>query len=207
MCMTRRFLDMGFTPEPFRAGAHVCLLYETEEERRDLISKFLAAGLRDGERVVYFTDLMTSDELRDWLLSLGVEIPKGLEASRFSVADAESVYCPQGWFDPEQMFEYWGRLYRDSVTQCYPAVRATGETSWAVRGIPGSERLIEYEALLNKTLEKSPVTAVCQYDVNLFDGGAILDILRVHPVIISRGQLVENPLYIGPDEFLAGYRT
>ena len=87
-----------------------------------------------------------------------------------------------------------------------PAVRATGETSWAVRGIPGCDRLLEYEARLNTALETVPVTAVCQYDVNLFDGGTILDVLRVHPIMISRGQLVKNPFYVGPEEFLANRR-
>jgi hypothetical protein len=93
-----------------------------------------------------------------------------------------------------------------SVAHDYPAVRATGETSWAVRGIPGSDRLLEYEARLNDALETVPVTAVCQYDVNLFDGATILDILKVHPIMISRGQLVRNPFYIRPDEFLSAHR-
>ncbi|MCL5735532.1 MAG: MEDS domain-containing protein [Actinobacteria bacterium] len=203
MSTSRELLDMGFTQEPFPVGAHVCLIYQTEEERRDLMAKFLEAGLRDGERVLYLTDVMKPGELLDWLSDLGVEIPSGADEGRFSVVDAESVYCKGGEFIPDRMFDYWGALYDDSVAKGYPAVRATGETSWAVRGIPGSDRLVEYEALLNKALEKVPVTAVCQYDAKLFDGATILDVLRVHPVMISRGQLVKNPFYIGPDEFLA----
>ena len=200
---TRELLDMGFTDEPFPVGAHVCLIYEDEEERRALMSKFVEAGLKDGERVLYLTDVMKPQELLDWLAGLGIELPVGADADRFTVTDAESVYCRGGEFKPERMFEFWADLYQDSGARGYPAVRATGETSWAVRGIPGSERLIEYEALLNKALQKVPVTAVCQYDVNLFDGGTILDVLRVHPVMISRGQLVRNPFYMTPDEFLA----
>ncbi len=202
----RELLDMGFTKERFAVGAHVCLIYESEAERRALMSKFVAAGLRDGERVLYLTDVMKPKELLDWLTDLGIELPADKDSSRLIVTDAESVYCNGGEFKPEQMFEFWGQLYEDSMAREYPAVRATGETSWAVRGIPGSERLIEYEALLNIALAKVPVTAVCQYDVNLFDGRTILDVLRVHPVMISRGQLVRNPFYIGPDEFLASYQ-
>lgn len=206
MSERRELLDMGFTAEPFPAGAHVCLIYENEEERRTLMSKFLAAGIRDGEKVLYLTDVMKPGELLDWLSDLGVELPGGADADRFTVTEAESVYCPGGEFIPERMFEFWGELYEDSLARHYPAVRATGETSWAVRGIPGSERLIEYEALLNKALETIPVTAVCQYDVNLFDGGTILDVLRVHPIMISQGQLIKNPFFVGPEEFLANRR-
>jgi hypothetical protein len=32
----------------------------------------------------------------------------------------------------------------------YAALRVTGEMGWALRGLPGSERLIEYEAKLNR---------------------------------------------------------
>jgi len=202
----RPLMDMGFTGERFPAGAHVCLIYESEEERRDLMSKFLESGLRDGEKLLYLTDVMRPGEVLDWLSDLGVELPAGADSNRFTVTEAEPVYCPGGEFRPEQMFEFWRELYSDSVARHYPAVRATGEASWAVRGIPGSDRLIEYEALLNKVLETAPVTTVCQYDVNLFDGRTILDVLRVHPVMISRGQLVRNPFYVAPDEFLAAGR-
>jgi hypothetical protein len=184
-------------------GAHVCLIYITEEERRDLVSKFLKAGLEGGEQVLYFTDVMTPTQLLDWLADMGVDIPCDVESGRLKVSEAKAVYYPNGVFDPQAMLEYWKQACREAVLQGFPSMRATGETSWAVRGIPGSERLIEYEALLNKTLETLPATAFCQYDVNLFDGATILEVLRVHPVVISRGQVVRNPLYVRPDEFLA----
>ena len=196
-------LDQAFSTADFPAGAHVCLIYETEEERRDLVAKFLKTGLDSREQVLYFTDVMTPAQLFDWLSDLGLDVPGSAETSRFKVSDAESVYCPNGIFDPQAMFGYWERASREAVEQGFRGVRATGETSWAVRGIPGSDRLIEYEALLNKTLEGLPATAFCQYDVNLFDGGTLLDVLRVHPVVISRGQVVRNPLYLRPDEFFA----
>ncbi len=190
-------------PREVPTGAHVCLIYVTEEERRDLVSKFLKTGFDGRERVLYFTDVMTPSQLLDWLSDLGMDIPDGKDRGRFEVMDAEAVYCPGGVFDPYVMLDYWKRVYREAVEQGFPSVRATGETSWAVRGIPGSDRLIEYEALLNKTLEGLAATVFCQYDVNLFDGATILDVLRVHPVVISRGQVVRNPLYIGPDELFA----
>lgn len=208
---SQELLDQAFsaadlTPGDQRAtpiGAHVCLIYVSEEERRDLVSKFLKTGFDGCEQVLYFTDVMTPTQLLDWLSDLGMDIPDGAECGRFEVSEAEAVYCPRGVFDPQAMLSYWEQACREAVQQGFPSVRATGETSWAARGIPGSERLIEYEALLNKTLEGLPATAFCQYDVNLFDGATILDVLRVHPVVISRGQVVRNPLYMGPDEFFA----
>lgn len=51
-------------------------------------------------------------------------------------------------------------------------------------------------------LETHPVTAICQYDANRFDGDTILQCLEVHPYMIVRGQVVQNPFYMKPEEFI-----
>ena len=75
--------------------------------------------------------------------------------------------------------------------------------SWALRGIPGSEGLIEYEALINTISQTQPVTPICQYDARRFDGATLLNVLRVHPLMIVQGRIVHNPYYITPEEFFA----
>jgi hypothetical protein len=84
--------------------------------------------------------------------------------------------------------------------------RVSGEMSWALRGIPGSDRLMEYEALVNGVLATHPVTAICQYDARRFDGQLIFDVLKVHPMMIVNGQVVRNPYYMRPEEFLGSRR-
>jgi hypothetical protein len=73
---------------------------------------------------------------------------------------------------------------------------------WALKGIPGSERLIEYEAGINTIVGEHPITALCQYDARLFDGATLFEVLRVHPMMVIRGQVVRNPYYIPPEEYL-----
>lgn len=75
--------------------------------------------------------------------------------------------------------------------------------SWALRGMPGSERLIEYEALLNTLGPGNPLTMICQFDIKKFDGATIFEVLNVHPMMIVRGQIMRNPYYVPPDEYLA----
>jgi hypothetical protein len=64
---------------------------------------------------------------------------------------------------------------------------------------------MEYEALVNKVLETHPVTAICQYDADRFDGETILRCLEVHPYMIIRGQVVHNPFYMKPEDFIKSY--
>jgi len=190
---------MGFSDERLPVGTHMCLIYDDENERRKLIAKFLDAGLREGEKVVYFADTMTVSEVRDWLAGMDVKIPQG---GQLTVAEAEKTYCPNGKFVPDEMIDGLRALYQVSLDEGCTGARGSGEMSWALRGIPGAERLIEYESLINVLVETHPCIALCQYDARRFNGAIIFDVLKVHPAMIVHGQVVKNPYYIRPQEFL-----
>jgi len=195
---------MGFTRERFPAGTHMCLIYDDEAERRRLVSKFLDAGLRDGEKVAYFADLASPDDVRGWLAGMGVDLPA--DPGRFGVTQAEATYCPDGTFVPDRMLDTLRAFHAGTVAEGYPGSRVSGEMSWALRGLPGSDRLMEYEALVNDVLASHPVTAICQYDARRFSGEAVFDVLKVHPMMVVNGTIVRNPYYVGPEEFLARRR-
>jgi PAS domain S-box-containing protein len=74
--------------------------------------------------------------------------------------------------------------------------------TWALRGLPGSERLIEYEAKLNEFFPASQCLAICQYDRRRFQPELLLDVLSTHPAAIIGGEAYNNLYYIPPAEFL-----
>ncbi len=202
MCINQKIVNLGFTDEKFPAGTHMCMIYNSEEERQRIISKFIENGLSAGEKVGYFADMLKPDNVQEWLENMGVNIPKGEEAEQFNISVAETTYCPHGTFDPEEMLDTLRSYYKKAMDSGFTGARVSGEMSWALRNIPGTDRLVEYEALINEISEKYPVTPICQYDVNRFDGATIFDILKVHPYIIAHGQVVRNPYYMNPQEFL-----
>lgn len=202
MCERCHDVRLGFTEGSYRAGTHLCLIYDDEGERRRIIEQFLESGLTAGEKVAYLTDTLPVSEVQSWLEELGLPDPRGLTAGAFELAFTEDVYCAGGSFDPDKMFDFWRGFLAQATEHGFSGARATGETGWALHGIPGSDRLIEYEALLTGVLEKVPVTALCQYDANQYSGAVLLDILRVHPLMIVRGQVVKNPYFISAEEFL-----
>jgi len=183
----------------------MCLIYSDEAERRSIISKFLAAGLSAGENVGYFSDMASPQEVRDWLEQMGVGLVAGDADGRLEVSVAEETYCPRGEFVPEEMLDTLRAYYKQTVDRGFPGARVSGEMSWAVKGIPGSDRLMEYEALVNDVLITHPITAICQYDASRFSGAAVLDVLKVHPMMIVHGQIVRNPYYMKPEDFLNGF--
>ena len=200
MTGTRRSIRLGFTEEPFPEGTHMCHIFSDEAEQAEVISRYVAAGLAEGEQVAYFVDTVPVESLRETLASHGVPVPAP-DDPRLLVSPAVDMYCPDGTFVPDRMLGNFPIVYGAGRAAGYAGVRATGEMTWARRGIPGSDRLIEYESRINTVVRDVPLTAVCQYDARRFDGATLFEVLMVHPVMIVRGRISRNPYYLPPEEF------
>lgn len=206
MSLTERQVSLGFTAERFPAGTHMCYIFNDDAERLELIVRFVESGLHAHEQVGYFADLQSPEEMHARLLALGADLPPQMDDRELSITRALDTYCPDGRFVPERMLQNLRSMYCSSIDAGYTGARASGEMSWALRGVPGSERLIEYEALINNVVRQFPTTAICQYDARRFDGATLFDVLNVHPMMIIRGQVVRNPYYVEPERFLEQHR-
>ena len=197
---TQQPVDLGFTPERFPAGTHMCFIYNDERERRALISRYLEAGIDGGERVGYFADV--EELVDDYLAELGVRLSTAARERRLLLSRARDTYCPDGRFDIERMLGNLVRFHHDCEACGVGGGRVSGEMGWALEPVEGREGLIEYEARVNLVLRDHPVTAICQYDANRFDGATLFDVLSVHPMMVVHGQVVNNPYYVAPETFL-----
>jgi hypothetical protein len=203
----RRTISLGFTDKRVLEGQHICYLYNDDAERRRVVANYLESGLLAHEKLLYLVDSMTPEEMLDCLEELGVDARS--KPAELTVTEAASAYCPRGVFNAEEMLELVRAFYVQAVErEGYAGARGAGEMSWClVEGRADEASLMEYEARLNLLVAEYPHTVCCQYDARRFDGNTILDVLSVHPVMIVRGQLVKNPYYIDPAEFLSEYRT
>jgi len=120
------------------------------------------------------------------------------------MAKPKDIYFKNDRFDPDRMIEVLTKYHEDSVLEGYPAARVIGEMSPEIQHIPGGSRLLEYESRVSLLQRKHPVTCVCQYDARSFDGAMIMDVLKVHPLMVIRGAVVRNPFFVPPEAFLAG---
>jgi len=203
MSAAERFVSMGFTDEQFPAATHMCYIYKNDQERKELISMYLAQGLKNHEKLGYFVDLISPEDMREELRALGLDLPYAMDERDFMISPALDIYCSNGKFVPEHTLEKLRAMYDTSINEGYAGARISGEMTWALRdGVQGTERLMEYEALVNNVLVDYPLTAICQYDARRFDGSTLFDVLNVHPMMIIRGQVVRNPYYVQPEVFL-----
>ena len=83
----------------------------------------------------------------------------------------------------------------------YPILLVIGGLMLGV--VPGMPEFIRYETELNRYAAQHAQSILCLYDLTRYGAGVIVDLLRVHPIILLSGLVLENPYYLPPDELLA----
>jgi hypothetical protein len=197
-----RATSVGFAEEMVPAGTHICYLFGDEDERQEMLVRYFNAGQSAGEKGLLLVDNEEPTVMANKLSARGLAPGDG-----FSAVHVRDYYYEGGIFAPERMLDHVRTFFEEAMSAGFAGARGSGDMSWAWRAITGADRVMEYEALLGIQLARYPATCVCQYDVRLFSGAQLMDVLSVHPYTLLRGQLIKNPYSIGPAQFLERYRA
>jgi len=186
--------DIGLMP-----GSHVCAFYRGDGDRDRLLSGYLGAGLTAGDKCICVVDsAITAARLRALPRSCGEPGPAG----QLDIHLPETTYLAGGEFTTSDMLTFWTENMTKAAVEGYSFYRLAGEMTWALRDAPGVEHLVGYESELNRVTALHPVIVLCLYDLDRFSGEVVVNIVKTHPQVLVQGILVENPYYVGPDEFL-----
>lgn len=189
-------------------GEHLCCMYETEEEHKALVTSFLRRGLEQlDEKVLYITDTHTAQAIQNYLREEGLKVEPYLAKGQLKMLRADDAYLRGGVFDPDAMTALLRSEMERGLAEGYPALRVTGEMSWVLRGLPGSERLLEYEYKLNTFFPGTQCLAICQYDRRRFNAAMLLDVVIAHPIVVLGTEIHSNPFHVPPTELLGQERS
>ncbi len=181
-------------------GDHVCLIYDAADEQLVTAATFITVGLERDERCVYIADDRTTVEVIDALGAAGVEVGRRLESRSLEVLTKRDAYLRAGYFDPATMIAFLREATEEALRDGFRGLRVTGEMTWALGAERGCERLIEYEALLNRFLPGQRVLALCQYNRERSHPAVIRDVLRTHPIVVFDEEVYrENRFYEPPE--------
>lgn len=203
-------MNASFTQmlEAMQPHDHLCLIYESQEEWQAAVVPFIALGLGRGEKCIYVADAHTADEIRECLRQQGVDVTAVENAGQLTILHETEAYTREGTFDPDRMIALLISETDKAVAKGYPALRVTGEMTWVLRGHPGSERLLEYEAKLNRDFfPRYPCLAICQYDRWQFSSETIKGVVVTHPQLIRGNRVYRNFYYVPPEDFLNATRA
>jgi hypothetical protein len=187
-----------------KPGDHYCGVFRSDEEHRAVIVDFVRDGVARNEKIIYIVNVHSVDQVRSMLGSAGIEIDALIDKGQVVLLTAREAYLRDGEFVPDKMLTLLVDETDKAVSEGYAGLRGTGEMTWALAGEPGSERLVEYEALINERLKGKKFLALCQYDRRRFDAEMLLDVVQVHPDVLYGRESCDNTkmYYVSPELFL-----
>jgi anti-anti-sigma factor len=130
---------------------HACLLYDTDEERLATLTVLAYEGRAEGERLLFL------GEADDVLRRLDAD---GIDPDAFRALTIEEAYLAGGSFDPEATLALLHEEVRAARVAGYSGLRIVGEMSWVRSGLPGSDRVVEYERRVDGSQTILAATAV-----------------------------------------------
>lgn len=184
------------------APIHVCAFFDSRDEQYNVILPYIEEGLDRKEKVINILERACHHEHCERLSNAGIAIEHKSVSKQLNILASEDTYLKGGSFETEKMLRLLEDALIESQTEGYKSVRACGEMVWALKNVPGTDDLIEYEARLNLLTPKYSCSLVCMYDINRFSGRVLTDVLATHSYVIMNGKIYENPYYIEPLEFL-----
>ena len=188
--------------ETLAGPLHVCAFFDSREEQYEILLPWLKEGIDNNEEVLTILATDSHNDHCSRMSDAGIPVEKALTDKQLKVLATEDTYLHGGIFAAERMFNVVKQALIDAETGPYRKFRGCGDMEWALKNLPGTDELIEYEARLNMLTPKHDCSILCCYDINKFSGNAIADVLATHPMVILNGRIHKNPHYMDPLELL-----
>lgn len=188
--------------EALKCGNHLACIYKNKKEQFSIVVPFILYGLKNNEKCIYITDENTKREILKTFNNFN-PIEGYIDSHQLEILTKEETYLEDGYFDPDTMITLLSQLEEQALKNGYKGLRITGEMTWILTKLPGTEKIIEYEAKLNYFFPTSKCIALCQYNEKKIDPEILFDVVCTHPSLIIYDTLYENSHYLPPDELFA----
>ena len=149
----------------YQQGDHICALYDTSDEQLEVAIAYIVDGLQRNERCLYAAG--SEDALaifRARLARGGIDVPKVERSGALMLLTKHQAYLQGGAFDCERMLHMLSQNVEQALNAGFIGLRTCGDMSWVLDEAPGSEHVVEYEALLNEFFGSVRALGMCQYD-------------------------------------------
>ena len=160
---------------------HIILFYDTIESKREILSTYIADGLKNEKGVVYVCSDESTDQVRLGLESNGIKVRENERSGRLFIKSYDPFYIENGTVDPLRIINRWHEIFSEMKGRGL-GLRVTGETSCFFK--EGKVRdLLRYEYALHRVLS-IPMEAICAYSVpaivNTGYTEMIMPLIRAH---------------------------
>ena len=152
----------------------------------DIVVDYVTKGLTAGNKVFCMVDqpsavhrrILPQLVTRDGMLNILTE---------------DEAYMPDGRFSKDAYIGNMQAMVHEAFAHGYDSFRAVGDESFIVRNGVDIREWFAAESELNRIVPDYPHFFFCLYDLDVFDGGTIMHVLRTHPRVYVNGILIDNP--------------
>jgi len=188
--------------ESLTGPLHVCGFFDSREEQYETLLPWIKEGIKNNEEVINILDGGLHHDHCCRLSEADIPVQEAVESGQLKLLAADDTYLLGGTFAAERMVNILEQALIDARNGPYRMFRGYGDMEWALKNLPGTDELIEYEARINTFAPKYDCSIVCAYDINKFSGSAVADILATHPYVIMHGKIHKNSHFIEPIDLL-----
>ncbi len=184
---------MGLNASVHR-GVHLCLPFETDDEKHDAVVSFLREGLANGQRCQFIGTPAEFDDLGRRLEIEGLCAARAQARGALRFLSPEEAYLHGGVFEPERVLDRIAAHIEEALADGFAGFRGTGELMF----LPDAaewQKIVWYEAQVNEHFARLPFAGLCRYPRAVVPADRVRDVLRTHPIAVVRGEACENPFY------------
>jgi len=161
-------------------GYHFYHFYEDDIKLAKTLATFFSEGLRKLEYCI-------------WIPREGISVNKAIELLKKHIPEIEDYLlndqmrielfenwylAENGTFDKNTVLAKWRTLYEETMKRGFTMMRAAGDgSSLAPRYW---DEIMEYEAIVNDSINEANIAAVCTYKGKLYKPSQIKSILNNH---------------------------
>ncbi|OBG90550.1 regulator of Sig8 [Mycobacterium sp. E3251] len=163
---------------------HSALIYQSQREYLEFVTRFVNEGLATGEAVMV---AVPSDKLALLHDALGE-----------SSADVQMVDVTEVARNPSRLMAMEGAFVDDHPDR---RVRIVSQIAWPGRTEEELVACVEHEALVNGAMDGYQVTGLCLYDGSRLGDDVLADARATHP-LLWRGDALQRSADYAPDDAL-----
>lgn len=179
--------------EALSPGDHACLTFTDPDERLDIIAAFVRDGLRSSTKVICLTETPPPDALAVKLADRGVPTGEALARRQLSILGTDDSWLAES--DPvgTGMVDLLKRKLESANREGYAGLRVAADMCWVSRPSGTADQLPVFEAEVGRLFHDRRLTAICQYDRDLFDAVTLAFAESAHSRMVAATVYYEDP--------------
>ena len=186
----------------FGQHRHICAFFNGFDEQHRVLRSFIKEGFERGENAFHIVDPELREDHLKRLAEAGIDVERAIATGQLELRHWQDAYLRDDSFDQDGMLALLEEILGSAAATGNPHIRFVSRVEPSLVEKAGEYNWLEYETRVNYAVSKYDEPVICTYDLTNFSASLVMDMLRVHPVVIVGGVLQENPFFVAPDQFL-----